>query len=222
MASFFGFDGRQLSSILFYVAVIFLVFTTTLKQNINSRIFLLSFPETYAIREIWKTLQQRRANKERMNTSRDAVSSHSAHELGRRSRGVFKTNNGSGPFIGQYKQEALQEEKHGRGSLTDRENYRDSARPTDEANGFRRTRGNLSAREVESAPSRLRRTVRDEDIPYYTMITMPPDRRSKTCVEFNALNQKLNCRLPDVYDTGYRPPGYTKCDIREWKNEIKK
>ncbi|RUS80620.1 hypothetical protein EGW08_011630, partial [Elysia chlorotica] len=168
--------------------------------------------ETYAIREIWKTLQQRRAYRDR----------HSAHEPGRHCRGAFRTNNGSGPFIEQYKQELLQEEKSGYGSLTDRGDYRNGGRTTGGVSGYRRTRGDLSARGVESAPCRLRRSVRDEDIPYHTMITKPPDRRSKTCVGFNALNQKLNCGLPNVYDTGHRPPGYTKLDIREWQNEIKK
>ena len=181
--------------------------------------------ETYAIRELWKSLQQRRAHKERTNCSPSgALSARSAHEYGCRSRGVFKTNNGSGPFIEQYKREVLQEKSHGLGSLTDRGEFRARSSHPDEGNSWeiRRTRGDLSGRGIESAPCRLRRSVRDEDIPYHTIITMRPDRRSKTCVEFNALNQKWNCGLPNVYDTGYRPPGYIKSDIREWKNEIKK
>ncbi|GFS17084.1 hypothetical protein ElyMa_004972600 [Elysia marginata] len=164
--------------------------------------------ETYAIRELWKSLQQRRAaiNKD----SRNPSTKHT-------SRGAFRTDNGSGPFIEQYKQDILND-----GSFTDRVCYRGNATYIDNIPGHRRTHGSLSARGVESAPGRLRRSVRDEDIPYHTIITMPPDRRSKTCVGFNALNRKLNCGLPNVYDRGYRPPGYTQADIREWKNEIKK
>ncbi|GFN80564.1 hypothetical protein PoB_000707000 [Plakobranchus ocellatus] len=173
--------------------------------------------ETYAIRELWKTLQQRRSQKVPSCANGDPNIRSESNEKIQRSR-VFKTNLGSGPFIEQCELENL------RGSYTARGDYlrRSHTSLPDGAWTQHRNHGNRSAREIESAPSRIRGIVKDEDIPYHTAITMPPDRRSKSCVGFNALNQKMMCGLPNVYDRGYRPPGYTKSDIREWKNEIRK